>query len=85
MSRYDFPKTSAVRGTDFPYTDPRIAYLVAHPVDGLWQPEREDLKKVAEQLAKGSIVLLAAWPGQYESDVFIVDDFLAFSAAVAYL
>ncbi len=78
----DLRKASAVRGRRLPYLDSKVTFLSVGP-RGITQakssPEKQNMVRAHDPKTS---VLLAAWPGQYSQDVFVLDDLAAVKDAV---
>lgn len=64
----------------FPYRDQRVSYILV--VDGVVTNPRyaADKRAAAKALVAGEGQVFAVWPGQYRSDLFVIDDVAAFAA-----
>lgn len=66
----------------FPYTSQRVCYIERHPNGMLHQIRTKAQMTAAVQMAKdGEIDIVAVWPGEYRSDLFVIDDLDALAAA----
>lgn len=79
-------KCSEVRDVLFPWKSASVALIhvsVAEPTRGTVRYARTigDKRALLDGLQKGDC-LLAAWPGQYKQDIFVVDDLKAARAGL---
>lgn len=67
----------------FPYDSKTTCYILIQN-NNITQIQHTlyDLKSAYQAVLEGSATLYAVWPGQYRSDLFIVDDLDAFADAV---
>lgn len=69
-------------GDNFPYAAGRVTFILIK--DGIiTQAKTRSQKRNVLQEAITDGVLLAAWPGEWSQDVFVVDDLDAATAAVS--
>jgi hypothetical protein len=73
---------SSVEDGGFPYRGKTIAYVVVTMDGEISNPQYVGERRSAtEALRDGQAQVFAVWPGQYRSDLFVIDDPKAFSAA----
>lgn len=63
--------------TPFPYGWPGIIMYAAIDADGNLEQVsnlRDDFRSAVRRAAAGEIRLIAAWPGQYRTDLFEIDE-----------
>jgi len=65
------PRSAAAAGQDFPYTAGTTCYIEVHE-DG--RVTHGDSKGAYERAVAGKSRLFAVWPGQWSSDLFVIDD-----------
>lgn len=71
--------------TTFPYGWPgRVAYLQIAADGSISQTSRfrDDFRETVRAAFAGEVTLIAAWPGEYRTDVFEIDDPSALAAAI---
>jgi hypothetical protein len=67
----------------FPYGYPgRVCYLEQTGENVVQCSTRDELRQAVLRARRGESRLLAVWPGEYRSDLFLVDDLDAMAAAV---
>ena len=65
--------------TDFPYKSDRVCYILVMSDGSVTSPRLVgERKRAARALRDGDGQLFAAWPGQYRTDLFEIDDVEAF-------
>ncbi|MET9759563.1 hypothetical protein ABZ016_10965 [Streptomyces sp. NPDC006372] len=65
------PRSAAAAGRDFPYTAGTTCYIEVHE-DG--RVTHGDSRAAYERAVAGRSRLFAVWPGQWSSDLFLIDD-----------
>lgn len=74
-------RASAVNGDEFPYDWNRVCYMELSEDGELRQLRyKDDLRQAVERARQGSQIY-AVWPGQYRSDLFLIDDLDALATA----
>lgn len=60
----------------FPYGRARrVCYIEHHPDDGIrFCHYVAEIKDAAARAVAGESTLYAAWPGEYKTDLFVIDD-----------
>ena len=68
----------------FPYDSKRVCYILADSKGHISQIDhtKTALQSAYDTVTGGQAVLYAVWPGEYRSDLFIIDDLNAFADAV---
>lgn len=67
--------TSKVTGKDFPWLDDMTPFIILSDQRSLIsQAKTQPQKLLAMQDLRENDIVLAAWPGKYSQDVFLVDD-----------
>lgn len=78
LTAVDLRKSSEV-GDGFPYKSERVCYVLVMDDGSVSNPRYVgERKKAARALRDGDGQLFAAWPGQYHTDLFEIDDVEAF-------
>lgn len=69
-------------GSPFPYKSQRVCYIERHPSGMLHQIRTKAQMAAAIELARDAeIDIVAVWPGQHRSDLFVIDDLDALATA----
>ena len=72
-------KASEVRDMMFPYYRQDVCFFEAYPDGTLSQLHtKTEKREAAERMAQGKCKIYAVWPGQWRSDLFEIDDLLAY-------
>lgn len=67
----------------FPYGYPgRVCYLEQSGENVVQCASRDELREAVTRARRGESRLLAVWPGEYRSDLFLIDDLDAMATAV---
>ncbi|MQM28970.1 hypothetical protein [Glycomyces albidus] len=72
------PRSAAASGKDFPYRMQTLCYIEVHK-DGRVTHGRDN--GTYERARSGESTLYAVWPGNYRSDLFIIDDLDEYAGA----
>jgi hypothetical protein len=70
----------------FPYGSRRVCYILADHNEGITQVHGKAELRLAIQRVRageGEVDLLAAWPGQWRTDLFLIDDLRQLEEALA--
>ncbi|WP_093500185.1 hypothetical protein [Streptomyces sp. Ag109_O5-10] len=72
------PRSAAAAGKDFPYTLDTTCYIEVHEDGRVTQGAGPD---AYQRAVAGESRLFAVWPGQWRSDLFVIDDLDEFARA----
>lgn len=78
---------SAKEAGNFPYTMSIVCYFevdkngTVQQVPHKNKSDRQNLLEACQRAADGTVTLYAVWPGNWKSDLFIIDDLNAFAEA----
>jgi len=67
------PRDATSAGNDFPYTSPIVCYIEVNQVGNVSQVNNHNMA-LYTRIKNGESKLYAVWPGQYRSDLFLIDD-----------
>jgi hypothetical protein len=67
------PRSAKFAGNDFPYTSPTVCYIEVNQVGNVSQVNNHDMA-LYTRIKNDESRLYAVWPGQYRSDLFLIDD-----------
>jgi hypothetical protein len=73
------PRSAAASGRDFPYRSPTTCYIEVHQ-DGKVTQGAD--RAAYERARSGESRLFAVWPGQWRSDLFVIDDLDVYARAL---
>lgn len=68
----------------FPYMSATVCYIEVKPDGTTNQVNRSELKEVYERVSNGESKLYCAWPGNYRTDLFEIDDMADFADAFGF-
>jgi hypothetical protein len=61
--------------TSFPFDWPgRVCYFELNKGNMLWIKTRDETREAVRRALTGKTKIYAAWPGQYRTDLFLVDN-----------
>lgn len=61
--------------TRFPYDWPgHVAYIEHRDTQIAWLKTRPETREAVKRALAGQSVIFAAWPGQWKTDLFVIDD-----------
>jgi len=73
------PRSAAAAGKDFPYESPTTCYIEVRQDGSVTQGMGQG---VYERAQSGESRIFAVWPGEWRSDLFIIDDIDEYAKAV---
>lgn len=73
------PRSAAASGMDFPYGSPTTCYIEVHKDGKVTQGADHT---AYERARAGESRLFAVWPGQWRSDLFVIDDLDEYARAL---
>ncbi len=73
------PRSAAAAGKEFPYRSPTTCYIEVHQ-DGKVTSGAD--RGTYERARSGESRLFAVWPGQWRSDLFVIDDLDEYARAL---
>ena len=73
------PRSAAASGMDFPYRMPTTCYIEVHQDGKVTQGAGPH---AYERARSGESRLFAVWPGQWRSDLFVIDDLDEYARAI---
>jgi hypothetical protein len=74
------PRSAKSAGNDFPYTSPTVCYIEVDQLGNVSQVTNHNIG-LYERIQKGESKLYVVWPGQYHSDLFLIDDSTVYAKA----